>query len=67
MQRSISIRIGNSALGTIQLVFIILKLCDVIDWSWWAVFIPLFIELGLLVFVGLIMLIALVITQIRSK
>lgn len=32
----------------IQIVFIILKLCKLIDWSWWAVLIPFWVSLGLL-------------------
>ena len=35
---------GGIGVGTVvQIVFIILKLVNVIDWSWWAVFIPTFI------------------------
>lgn len=35
--------------GLLQLAFIILKLCGVIKWSWWAVLIPTWIGLGLIV------------------
>jgi hypothetical protein len=28
-------------IGTLQLIFITLKLCNVIDWSWWWVLFPL--------------------------
>ena len=35
--------------GLLQLAFIILKLCGVIKWSWWAVLIPTWISLGLVV------------------
>lgn len=38
---------GISFMGLLQLAFIILKLCKVITWSWWAVLIPLWIELAL--------------------
>ena len=34
---------GMSFCGTLTLVFIVLKLCKVIDWSWWWVFSPLWI------------------------
>lgn len=30
-------------LEVLQIVFIVLKLCGVIDWSWWLVLIPLFV------------------------
>lgn len=33
----------------LQVVFLILKLCNVIDWSWWCVLIPLWVDLGMLV------------------
>lgn len=36
---------GITILGVLQIVFIVLKLCKVIDWSWWLVLIPLWIEL----------------------
>ena len=29
----------------VQIVFIILKLCKLIDWSWWIVLIPIWISL----------------------
>lgn len=35
--------------GLLQLAFIILKLCKVINWSWWLVLIPLWIEIILVV------------------
>ncbi len=43
-------RKGLSVMGVVQIVFIILKLCNVISWSWWLVLIPLFLELIVLVF-----------------
>lgn len=36
---------GITFLGVLQIVFIVLKLCKVINWSWWLVLIPLWIEL----------------------
>lgn len=30
----------------LQVIFITLKVVDVIDWSWWTVFIPLYIVFG---------------------
>lgn len=47
---------GMGFLGVLQIVFIVLKLCKVITWSWWAVLIPLWIELvvvvGVLIFIA---------------
>ena len=42
---------GIGFFGLLQIAFIILKLCGVINWSWVAVFIPTFISAGLVVLV----------------
>ena len=36
---------GLTFIGALQIVFIVLKLCKVIDWSWWIVLIPLWVEI----------------------
>ena len=44
----------GSSLGFVdllQIVFIVLKLCGVIDWHWALVLLPIIIEAGLLVLV----------------
>lgn len=38
---------GTSILSVLQIIFIVLKLLKVITWSWWTVFIPTWIELGI--------------------
>lgn len=48
---------GIGILGVLQIVFIVLKLCGLIDWAWKVVLIPVWIELGLL---GVILVILLV-------
>jgi len=47
------VRGGGVSLGTLLTVaFVVLKLCHVIDWSWWWVLAPTWIPLGIeLVFV----------------
>ena len=48
---------GMGLIGVVQVVFIILKLLQVINWSWWTVLIPLWINIVLLViFIGVIVL-----------
>lgn len=49
---------GVGFVGLLQLVFIVLKLCKVITWSWWAVLLPTFISVGLFVMliIGIILL-----------
>ena len=43
--------------GLLTIAFIVLKLCHVIDWSWWWVLSPLWISAGLIFFLLLIILI----------
>ena len=50
---------GIGILGVLLIVFIVLKLVGVIDWSWALVLMPLWIGLGLLGFGLLVILIAL--------
>lgn len=45
---------GIGILGVLQIIFIVLKLVGVIDWSWWQVFIPGIIEIVLLIILFLI-------------
>ena len=47
-----SINIGFT--GLLQLTFIILKLCKVINWSWWWVLAPFWIPLALVVIILII-------------
>jgi len=40
-------RSGIGFFGILQIAFIILKVINKIDWSWWLVFIPTYIKLGI--------------------
>ena len=40
---------GVSTLGVLQIVFIVLKLCNLINWRWAVVLIPTWISLGIFV------------------
>lgn len=40
-----------STLGLLTVVFITLKVVDKIDWSWWVVLSPMFIEILLIILV----------------
>ena len=42
-------------IDVIQINFIILKCFNLIDWSWWKVFIPLYISIGILLIAFLIL------------
>lgn len=48
---------GMRFLGILQIVFIVLKLCKLIKWSWPVVLIPLWIEIAWIVFILLLVLI----------
>lgn len=44
-------KISVSLTTLLFVVFLILKLCGVIAWSWWWVFSPLWIPIGLIILV----------------
>lgn len=58
---------GCGILTVIQIVFIILKCVGVIDWAWSTVLIPLWVQLGVLVFVGLLWLLVITFHTWRKK
>ena len=58
---------GMSFCGTLTIVFIILKLTHVIDWSWWwvlsPIWIPVAVVLGIIAIVVIVMLIVKVVKK----
>ncbi len=48
---------GIGFVGMLQVAFIVLKLCKVINWNWWQVMMPTIIEGTAIVFILLILLI----------
>ena len=46
--KSSRVNIDMSFFGILTIVFIVLKLCNVIDWSWWWVLAPTWIPISLL-------------------
>ena len=48
---------GIGFTGLLTIAFIILKLCNVINWSWWWVLSPLWISTGLALIILIIILI----------
>ena len=52
---------GIGCLGVLGITFIVLKLCEVITWSWWWVLAPFWIPVaiwGLLIVLGLLLALA---------
>ena len=47
-EKNVSFKAGGGGLGffgALQIVLIVLKLCKVINWSWWWVLTPIWVEL----------------------
>lgn len=47
MQKTIYVRNGISTFGLLGVLFVGLKLCHVIDWSWWLVTLPFWAGIAL--------------------
>lgn len=54
----VSVQVGPGFAGCLTLVFITLKLCGIIEWSWIWVLCPLW--LGLAIFLSIVVVVALV-------
>lgn len=54
MKKDVKVNGGISMGGLLQVAFIVLKLCKVIDWSWWWVLAPTWILFALVVVVAII-------------
>ena len=52
---------GIGFTGLLQIVFITLKLCHVINWSWWWVLSPVWIPIGISIVVVTVMFLYMVI------
>ena len=55
---------GVGFCGLLQIVFLVLKLCGVINWSWWIVMLPTIIPLGL---VAMILALAFIIAVVKDE
>ena len=58
---------GLNILGVVEIVFIILKLLGIINWSWWIVLIPLWIDLGITLLIILVIIIVAIIMDNKRK
>lgn len=47
---------GISAVGLLQVAFIVLKLCGIIKWSWWWVLAPAWISIAITVIAVIVIL-----------
>lgn len=58
---------GMSFLEVLLLVFIILKLCKIINWSWWWVLSPIWIPIGLWLILLIVTIFAHIIYNLKHK
>lgn len=70
--KSVRVSGGISLSGLTFIVFLVLKLCGVIDWSWWWVTVPLWgpfalLIAGLFIYIIIAVIIALVRYCIRKR
>ena len=52
---------GIGFTGLLTIVFIVLKLCNVINWSWWWVLSPIWISVSLIVVIFIVVMVVLMI------
>ena len=45
---------GITFAGLLTVAFVVLKLCGIIDWSWWWVLSPAWISVGIAIIIGII-------------
>ena len=48
-EKSVTVQVGPGFCGTLAIVFIVLKLCHVIEWSWLWVLSPLWLGFAALI------------------
>ena len=58
---------GMSFLEVLLLVFIILKLCKIINWSWWWVLSPMWIPIGLWLILLIVTIFAHIFYKLKHK
>jgi len=67
MKNSKTVNGLNLSLSTLlTLIFVVLKLTDNIDWSWWWVFSPTLISFGLSLLIIVLIAIFMVVSEIRK-
>ena len=58
---------GISFAGLLTIAFIILKLCNVITWSWWWVLSPMWISMGLVVVIFIVAMVVIIIADAHNN
>jgi len=59
---------GIGFVGLLTITFVVLRLCEVVDWSWWWVLSPVWISTGVIALVLIIIaLIGVIMITLNSK
>lgn len=58
---------GTGFVGLLQITFIVLKLCGVINWSWWLVLLPSIISVGLTIILLIVCFIVAAVMSIKEE
>lgn len=64
-QPIVVVKNSTPLLGILTIVFVVLKLCGVINWSWWWVLCPAWIPLAVVIVILLVLLLIWIATNIR--
>ena len=59
--------INIDSIDLITIVFVVLKLTEVIDWSWWWVLSPILISFSLLIIALIIVLIIVLVNKLKDN
>lgn len=70
MNKEIKINVNGSGFGwlstLITVAFVVLKLCGVISWTWFVVFLPIIIDIAFIVLLLIVLLVIVLIARIRG-
>lgn len=58
---------GIGVLGLLGVAFVVLKLCGVIDWSWWWVTLPFWGGIGLLLAILVVVFLSALVAELLEK
>lgn len=69
MDKETNIQVGSKGIGILSIltiIFVIAKITGFLNWSWWLVFAPLLVSIGLTVLIVVVVLIFCVIASMNE-
>lgn len=69
MDKETNVQVGSRGLGILSIltiIFVIAKITGFLNWSWWLVFAPLLVSIGLTVLIVVVVLIFCVIASMNE-